>query len=189
MEHIENLRASSWTNVLGRRLQYLGGSPVDALSQGIELEPLPLWIQVVCDELVERGVFPKDKPPNHCLLNDYRPGQGIEAHKDGPLYLPRVAVLSLGSHATLQFSADEAEQGLLASLLLPPRGLLVFAGEAYRQHLHSVVAAVSDDLELPGLVRLGDAHSAPVTTPHAERFLPRARRLSLTLRRVRRWWE
>ena len=33
-----------------------------------------------------------DAPPNHVLLNEYQPGQGIDAHRDGPLYAPRVAI-------------------------------------------------------------------------------------------------
>lgn len=49
------------------------------------------------------GVFPSDQPPNHILLNEYRDGQGIGPHKDGPLYHPMVAVLSLGSPADIHF--------------------------------------------------------------------------------------
>ena len=135
------------------------------------------------------------------------PGQGIEAHKDGPLYEPRVAVLSLGSTATLQFLPTTQEDGAGApfdSLLLPPRGLLLFAGdEAYARRLHSIQRLTSDDLALPGLVRL-DLPRTPETAAAAaaaaaaetaetaegpeERFLPRGRRLSLTLRRVRYKW-
>lgn len=51
------------------------------------------------------GVFPASLPPNHILLNEYRDGQGISPHKDGPLYHPLVAVLSLGDSATIHFSA------------------------------------------------------------------------------------
>ena len=138
------------------------------------------------------------------------PGQGIEAHKDGPLYEPRVAVLSLGSTATLQFLPTTQEDGAGApfdSLLLPPRGLLLFAGdEAYARRLHSIQRLTSDDLALPGLVRLdlprtpetaaaAAAATAAAATAAAEmaggpegRFLPRGRRLSLTLRRVRYKW-
>ena len=115
-----------WTKLKDRKLLHLGGSPCDSLGQGIDLEPLPPWAQAVCDEFVGRGVFPPEAPPNHILLNDYRPGQGIAAHKDGPLYDSRVAVLSLGSHATFQFLSTGPERTLAASLLIPPRGLLIF---------------------------------------------------------------
>jgi hypothetical protein len=29
--------------------------------------------------MVEQGVFPADAPANHCLVNEYLPGQGIMA--------------------------------------------------------------------------------------------------------------
>uniref|UniRef100_A0A7S3RTL6 Alpha-ketoglutarate-dependent dioxygenase AlkB-like domain-containing protein n=1 Tax=Emiliania huxleyi TaxID=2903 RepID=A0A7S3RTL6_EMIHU len=90
--------AHRWTRLRGRRLQSLGGTPSSS-DGGMTREPLPSWVQSVCDELVRCGVFPHDQPPNHVLLNEYRPGQGIDPHKDGPLYAPRVAILSLSSRA------------------------------------------------------------------------------------------
>ncbi|CAN0385816.1 unnamed protein product, partial [Ectocarpus sp. 13 AM-2016] len=57
----------------------------------------------VCDALVEAGVFPESSPPNHVLLNEYSDGQGIGPHKDGSLYEGRVAILSLGKEAFLDF--------------------------------------------------------------------------------------
>lgn len=38
---------------------------------------------------------------NHCLVNEYLPGQGISPHEDGKAYYPAVATLSLGSHGVL----------------------------------------------------------------------------------------
>lgn len=184
-----------WTKLRDRRLLHLGGSPCDALGQGIDREPLPSWAQAVCDELVQRGIFPEKAPPNHVLLNEYMPGQGITAHKDGPLYASRVAVLSLGSHTTFQFlRAAGGATDEKTSLLLPPRGMLVFAGaEAYTQHLHTVPPLKEDDLLLPGLVRLDGTQAARADSAEAagqqQRFLPRQRRLSLTLRRLRYKWE
>jgi alkylated DNA repair protein alkB family protein 6 len=35
--------------------------------------------------------------PNHVLINEYLPGQGIMAHKDGPAYYPVVCTVSLGA--------------------------------------------------------------------------------------------
>lgn len=179
--------AARWTTLKGRRLQILGGSPVDCLGLGIDVEPLPRWAQCVCDELVRLGIFPPSKPPNHVLLNEYLPGQGIEAHRDGPLYEPRVAILSFGSHATFQFVHDDVEHKPVASLLVPPRGLLIFCGDAYKRDLHMVTAQSKDDLTVPGLVRLDTNGSSSGLTQTADgRFLPRGRRLSLTVRRTRR---
>ena len=39
--------------------------------------------------------------PNHCLLNEYVDGQGIDKHNDGDLYLPFVVILSLQSPGML----------------------------------------------------------------------------------------
>ena len=135
----------------------------------------------VCDELVRCGYFPPECPPNHVLLNEYQPGQGIDAHKDGPLYAPHVAILSLGSHATFQFVEDTTARSPLASLLLPPRGVLVFTGDAYEHALHTVPADEADDCARPGLIRL-DAATAPVEPSGT--LAPRTRRLSLTVRHV-----
>ncbi|CAN0391528.1 unnamed protein product [Laminaria digitata] len=66
-------------------------------------EELPQFLREVCEALVAAGIFPENAPPNHVLLNEYSEGQGIGPHKDGPLYEGRVAILSLGSEANLDF--------------------------------------------------------------------------------------
>lgn len=170
----------AWTKLRGRRLQSLGGLPRPP-PEMMTREPLPQWVQTVCAELVRCGAFPAEFPPNHVLLNEYQPGQGIDAHKDGPLYAPHVAILSLGSHATFQFTDDSVARRTLASLLIPPRGLLVFRGTAYEDCLHTVAADASDDLGRSGLVRLD--HGCPVAAAGAM-TAPRSRRLSLTVRHV-----
>jgi alkylated DNA repair protein alkB family protein 6 len=39
-------------------------------------EPMPKWLSDCCDRVKELGVF-GDKTPNHVLVNEYTPGQGI----------------------------------------------------------------------------------------------------------------
>ena len=46
--------------------------------------------------LVAIGAFPKSHPPNHVLINEYRRGEGIMPHTDGPAYESRTATISLG---------------------------------------------------------------------------------------------
>ena len=41
------------------------------------------------------------KPPNHVLLNEYLPGQGIMPHLDGNLFFPTITTINLGSHTVL----------------------------------------------------------------------------------------
>jgi len=177
---IDGAPAAAWTALRGRRLQSLGGLPRPP-PECMTREPLPLWVDSVCEQLVSCGVFPADARPNHVLLNEYQPGQGIDAHKDGPLYAPNVAILSLNSSATFQFVEDSVARAPLASLLLPRRGLLVFRGDAYERFLHTVPADESDDLTRAGLVRLDGA--APVGADGSS-MAPRGRRLSLTVRHV-----
>ena len=173
----------AWTPLRGRRLQSLGGLPQPP-PQMMTREPLPGWVQSICDELVRSGAFPADTPPNHVLLNEYQPGQGIDAHKDGPLYLPHVAILSLNSHAAFLFVEDTVQRAPLTRLLLPPRGLLVFKGDAYEEHLHTVPAVEADDLTRPELIRLDSTDDAAHNCSDNNTLLPRRRRLSLTVRHV-----
>lgn len=188
---VDGADSRRWTMLRGRRLQSLGGVP-RAPPEMMSREPLPTWVQSVCDALVACGAFPADKPPNHVLLNEYQPGQGIDAHKDGPIYAPYVAILSLNSTAAFEFleeidSTDDSvaapSRVAVARLLLPPRGVLIFSGEAYEHKLHRVPARHDDDLQQPGLVRL-DSELTDGTAIAAARCLPRSRRVSLTVRHV-----
>ena len=132
MRCVDTAPSAMWVTLRGRQLQQHGGTPMPP-PEGMVPEHLPEWVQGVCDALVAAGIFPANAPPNHVLVNSYQPGQGIDAHKDGPLYAPRVAILSLGSVASFDFVSDDTERSALASLLLPPRGLLVFEHDAYEK--------------------------------------------------------
>ena len=73
----------------------------------------------------------------HVLINEYLPGQGIMAHKDGPLYLNWVVILSLGSGADFEFllhPGADPEQ----TLYLERRSVLIFSDELYTNWLHRV---------------------------------------------------
>ena len=180
-----------WTQLRGRRLQNLGGLP---RVEGMAPEPLPAWVESVCEALVECGVFPRDAPPNHVLLNEYRPGEGIDAHRDGPLYAPLVAILSLGSHAAFEFLRDDPSRQQLAATLLPRRGLLVFSGDAYETALHTVPARELDSSAdyaaeiaeefAEAAARAGEAAGEAAGAGDGQ--LRRGRRISLTVRRVLR---
>ena len=62
--------SQDWTKLRDRRLLHLGGSPCDALGQGIDREPLPSWAQAVCDELVHSGLhrIPRSRWHVHRML-------------------------------------------------------------------------------------------------------------------------
>ena len=79
---------------------------------------------------------PRVTPPPIAFPPEYKPGQGIMPHTDGPFYAPRTATLSVGSDAVMHFSprvaaADIGRPGVdarpLSSLVLKRRCLVVFA--------------------------------------------------------------
>lgn len=96
----ENTR---WAGVSGRQVAVLGGFPV--LGERMLPLALPFWMAPVQKRLLEGRVFARERTPNHCLLNCYKPGMGLNAHNDGPLYEPRVAIVSLDSACVFEFVA------------------------------------------------------------------------------------
>jgi len=121
------------------------------------------------------GVFKESKigEPNHVIVNEYLPGQGIMPHEDGPRYHPVVCTISLGSHAVVNYyrykpqdaklstRADQKEelttQGQsttgsprpidpdpVLSLLLEPRSLVITSSELYTHHLHGISPNTDD---------------------------------------------
>ena len=107
---------------------------------------LPPPLAHIASALVEAGMFPKETPPNHVLVNDYRSTEGIMPHTDGPSYLDRTATISIGGSVILKFrrrlTTEEIggkQQYPWLDLLLSGEGsLVVFTGEAYTHYLHSI---------------------------------------------------
>lgn len=66
-------------------------------------EELPPWLADISEVLVERKIFPSSLAPNHVLINQYQPGEGIMHHTDGPLYHDCVVILTLGFPAVMSF--------------------------------------------------------------------------------------
>ncbi|KAH6566884.1 hypothetical protein BASA60_009255 [Batrachochytrium salamandrivorans] len=102
-------------------------------------------------------VFPAHLPPNHCLVNEYRPGQGIMPHLDGPCYASVVATVSLGEATLLDFyrynpqqpdlpvlskadpqSSSQSVQPKAFSVVVEPLSLLVLEEEAYESYMHGI---------------------------------------------------
>uniref|UniRef100_A0A8D0H389 AlkB homolog 6 n=1 Tax=Sphenodon punctatus TaxID=8508 RepID=A0A8D0H389_SPHPU len=178
-----------WTQLSGRRLQNWGGLPHP---KGMVPERLPTWLQVYAEKITSLGVF-GGRSANHVLVNEYRPGEGIMPHEDGPLYFPTVTTINLGSHTCLDFyhpvsrgqqtEGEEVsvpqteEQRHFLSLLLQPRSLLVVREEMYTRYLHGIRPVASDTVTEKVAnrgacgVELGDT-------------LPRGTRVSLTIRHV-----
>lgn len=172
-----------WTQLSGRRLQNWGGLPHP---KGMLAEKIPDWLQTYCEKISSYGTF-CGKMANHVLVNEYKQGEGIMPHEDGPLYHPTVTTISLGSHTLLDFykpvSSVEGDAPLtegnryLFSLLVRPRSLLILQDDMYQHLLHGIQACEQDTLT--DMVRnLPAAGALPGET------LTRGTRVSLTIRHV-----
>lgn len=170
--------ARAWTSLKSRRVFAVGGAVGAAGLAGAA--PLPAPLAALAASLVAAGLFPSAHAPNHVLVNEYAPGQGILPHTDGAAYWPRTATLSLGSHAVMTLSArggaDGAAPAPLCEVALPRRSLVVFDGAVYTDALHGIPPRAADVV----------GEQAPCVNPeHAPggRWL-REPRLSVTLRHV-----
>ncbi|CAE7903804.1 Alkbh6 [Symbiodinium sp. KB8] len=126
-----------WTQLRRRRLMCLGGVPHP---DGAICEDLPQAIFQLGSNLVRVGAT--EGPPNQCFINHYSPGEGIDAHCDGPQFHPEVAILTLEGPALLHFGLVEKKAyphlPPRFEVLLEPRSLLVMRGEAYNLYVHRI---------------------------------------------------
>ncbi|XP_053184834.1 alpha-ketoglutarate-dependent dioxygenase alkB homolog 6 [Scomber japonicus] len=184
---------TKWTQLSGRRLQNWGGLPHP---KGMLAEKMPDWLQKYCEKISSLGAF-SGKTANHVLVNEYKEGEGIMPHEDGPLYHPTVTTISLGSHTLLDFytpissmdddgDGDEGggkdaplteEDRYLLSLLVQPRSLLILQDEMYQRLLHGIQGCTQDTLteKVVNLAATGALLGETLT---------RGTRVSLTIRHV-----
>ncbi|KHN71489.1 Alpha-ketoglutarate-dependent dioxygenase alkB -like protein 6 [Toxocara canis] len=65
-----------WQQLLNRRLQNWGG--IVGKKALISDDNMPKWLNFVIDKLMSLpDAFPAENRPNHVLINEYQPGQGI----------------------------------------------------------------------------------------------------------------
>ncbi|KAL9016332.1 MAG: hypothetical protein Q9185_006315 [Variospora sp. 1 TL-2023] len=197
---INSVPLPTWRVLSNRRLQ-AHPSPLSPSSNTLLAAPLPSWLaDPIIPRLLsiplhrpeeeddddptaaaaaaaaeEEHLFSRSPhgAPNHCLINEYRPGQGIHAHEDGGAYAPIVATVSLGAPVVLDVYAkkpnnkkkkekpaggeeeeeEEEEEAVAAALLLrpgwricqEPGSLLVSTGEMYEGCLHGIGAVEVDE--------------------------------------------
>ncbi|KAI0830326.1 hypothetical protein BC628DRAFT_998536 [Trametes gibbosa] len=98
-----------WKRLANRRLQIWGGDLT--AKKALIPQDLPAFVNQypnIVSRIRETGVFKTSAhgQPNHILMNEYAPGQGImmiQPHEDGPAYHPVVATLSLSSHTVFHY--------------------------------------------------------------------------------------
>lgn len=188
----------SWERMGTRSSQEWGAGDRCSCGRGLLRTPLPLWQQRLADALHHLGVFDGALyPMNSVRINGYDSGQGIFPHCDGPVYYPKVAILSMGAPCILSFwprSGTEDcmqwdkdhdvpaghRQGdqALESYLLEPRSLLLFGQDAFWHHRHGIEAVTADKVT-DRVVNLDS-----VTSYQRGDEIPRVRRVSLTMRHL-----
>ncbi|KAK2767462.1 hypothetical protein FQN54_003618 [Arachnomyces sp. PD_36] len=148
-----------WTQLSHRRLQTW---PSALTKSNVLLEsPLPPWLTapIISPHFEQLSIF-KNSPhgtPNHVLINEYQPGQGIMPHEDGAAYHPVVATVSLGSPIVLDlYEKKRVEESGVAGevqgrmvpeyrILQEPRSLLVTTDSLYTDYLHGIAEKEKDE--------------------------------------------
>ncbi|XP_054010017.1 alpha-ketoglutarate-dependent dioxygenase alkB homolog 6-like [Hylaeus anthracinus] len=182
IKHINHAPLPKWTQLSHRRLQNWGGIPHP---KGMIAEEIPAWLRKYVDKVSSLNVFERDKLPNHVLINEYLPGQGIMAHSDGPLFDPIVTTISCGSHTLLDFykrldTTQLQQLDLDFSLLLERRSLLILQRDLYHRYLHSIAERDTDIISRSIIKNLNICSEQF----QEEQTLKRDVRLSLTIRHV-----
>lgn len=162
-------RPHAWKHLKNRKLQNWGGLPH---IKGMLSTPLPSFLQSIIHRLMEIEIFPKEKQPNHVLINHYAPGQGIDPHVDGPVYYPIAAIISLQSSLVMDFFNTPSHR--IASLILKPRSLLILSADTYHHFQHAISHRSSDIIDQ---LTLNSNSQHPIGS-----ILQREDRTSLTIR-------
>ncbi|KAJ3575604.1 hypothetical protein NP233_g989 [Leucocoprinus birnbaumii] len=164
LRKINDSPRQKWKQLANRRLQIWGG---EITNKGLLPQTLPSYLTAypaIVGRLKETGIFAHSphQQPNHVILNEYRPGQGIMPHEDGPKYFPVVATISLGSHTVFNYYRykkggteieDNKEKVIdkepVLSMLLEPRSLVVSYGDMYTSYLHGIEPIEEDFILSP----------------------------------------
>ncbi|KAG8342554.1 hypothetical protein TRVL_06615 [Trypanosoma vivax] len=117
---------------------------------------MPPWVEACTDMQVYDGLFTPSTFPNSVRIHEYTANECIGPHCDGPIYIPRVTVLSIGSpcvmffyprrepHAepmehyndTFRFKEGIAADTPVQCVVLERRSILVFSGDVYHHYPH-----------------------------------------------------
>lgn len=149
-----------WLTDLKRRTQHYGYKydyKKRSIDESMKVGPFPVMINSLSNLLYEKRVVPLR--PDQCIINEYKPGQGIAPHIDcEPCFEDYIVTISLGSVYTMDLSDTKSNQ--TKKIRLELGSCLVFSGEARYRWRHGIVPRKEDD------------------------GIPRERRVSLTFRRV-----
>ena len=152
LSQINSTPLSRWTKLSHRRLLSIPGPLTGANRDTLITAPLPAYlVETILSRFASLEIFSGSphQAPNHVLINEYAPGQGIMPHEDGPAYFPVTATVSLGSAIVLDIyeknGQSECESTAKWRILQEPRSLLVTSGDMYRDTLHGIAEVQSDE--------------------------------------------
>ncbi|KAJ5278974.1 Oxoglutarate/iron-dependent dioxygenase [Penicillium angulare] len=160
MHKVQSAPLPRWTHLSHRRLQ----TWPSALTKTNTLlsSPLPSWLTdpIISPRFKELGIFANapHSTPNHVLVNEYQPGQGIMPHEDGAAYYPLVATVSLGAPIVLDIYEKNPREGAEETdgvmdfhgrprfrILQERRSLLIMRGKLYTDSLHGIAESTRDE--------------------------------------------
>lgn len=126
---------------------------VDLQSSSTPTLPSPVsdLLKQLCQVFLQLHIFPSSHPPNHVLINEYQPHEGIMPHTDGPSYYPKTATISIGGGDVLfKFTHRQSTHtDPVMEIRLSGQGsLIVFQDEAYIDFCHSIQDRLLDDHEV-----------------------------------------
>ena len=139
---LRRIHEAPWLGDLSRRVQHYGyrydysgrGTPEPAA-------PFPPWATHMAERL--RSHF-AGEPPVQCIVNEYRPGQGIGMHADHRDFGPVVASLTLADAWPMRFRPRDTPPYAAGAMpddqiaTLPRRSVLVLAGAARQRWMHLI---------------------------------------------------
>ena len=159
----------TWRTDLSRPTMHFGGtyclmpsktdSSTSSKPEILEAPPMPPELFWLIQRMVDASIFPADKRPQYCIVNEYTGAQGISAHTENFQFGEPVVGLSLLSACPIRFieltqpldgsvrsgKAGKAERtGKKVDVHLPGRSLLVMSGESRWKWQHEILRSKKD---------------------------------------------
>ncbi|KAK9237792.1 hypothetical protein V1525DRAFT_343023 [Lipomyces kononenkoae] len=191
-QKINSVPSARWTVLSHRRLQTW---PTQLLNGSIlpTSDAIPNWLaDPIIPRTIDLGIWSASPHgcANHCLINEYEPGQGIMPHEDGDVYYPMVATVSLGDGIVLDIyeKSEAGPRNAVYRIYQEPRSLLVTTDEMYTKYLHGIQEILIDkDLnsEMVGNWHLLNSETKENIEKNGGVLERRMKRISLTFRDVK----
>lgn len=122
---INHIDTQPWLNDLKRRVQHYGYKydyKAKKITPDLKIDDIPEWLQIMSDY-------------DQVIINEYLCGQGITPHIDCiPCFGDTICSISLLETCEMILEMDNIKH----SIILEPRSLLTFRGEARYKWKHSI---------------------------------------------------